>query len=676
MRLLFASSVVSCAVFLGTATLAWSQTSITGSDLVFKSSGTQSTTLNQTGYIGTYLTVPAGGATVNFGVNATGTASPGHMNVVIADSQFGFNVVSTSATDYTTPNVTLPAGTYFVRVERDYGNGVNHSFSVNNLSVGTTSGAAATFSNINPNGATAGAAAANAMSAANTYINNFRKGNLNLSVFGAAPGMPIEIKEVNSAFKWGTAVPDSLSTYLATGSKYSQLLKKDFNSVTPENAGKWGFSDTASQLQNLDILLKFASQNNFRVRGHNLIWGTRNPTRVDADFTDARSTIPATAAAGKAAIQSEVTTRINNYLGGNITGTSTPRASQYAELDVYNESYHTGANTSISTGDNYWKVLGDGTTAGGAAPVADIYNRVQTAVTNAGAGTKLFTNEYSVLDKNTDLYGQFYSQHVESIRKAGGAVTGIGTEYYTDPGVGQGSSQVDPSRAYATWQNLSAQGLPLEVTEFGETAGADADQAASLTAAMTLAFGTQQINGFTLWGFYATPGLVAASLGSVLYDTNYNITAAGQAYEALRSSWNSDFTSTVNADGSVTLPDTAFYGDYSVIIGGKSYPLSLVKGTSSYSLTLPTGDYNGDGKVDAADYTVWRDSIGSTTDLRADGDGNGAIGAGDYDAWVAMFGNVYSSGAGAGTAVAVPEPTGAVLLLAGIALMLLRRAVY
>src|SRR5882724_2576480 len=147
MRLLFASSVVSCASILGGATLAWSQISITGSDLVFKSSGTQSTTLSQTGYVGTYLTVPTGGATVNFGVNATGTASAGHMNVVIADSQFGFNVGTTSVTDYTTPDVTLPAGTYFVRVERDYDNGVNHSFSVNNLSVGTTNGGAAKISN-------------------------------------------------------------------------------------------------------------------------------------------------------------------------------------------------------------------------------------------------------------------------------------------------------------------------------------------------------------------------------------------------------------------------------------------------------------------------------------------------------------------------------------------------
>jgi hypothetical protein len=218
---------------------------------------------------------------------------------------------------------------------------------------------------------------------------------------------------------------------------------------------------------------------------------------------------------------------------------------------------------------------------------------------------------------------------------------------------------------------LAAQGLPLECTEFGETAVAGADEATALTAAMTLAFGTQQMKGFTLWGFYGIPGMYSGSAGSVLYDNSFNITPAGTAYEALRNSWNTDYTSTVNADGSVTLPGTAFYGDYSVIIGGKSYPLSLVQGTSNYSLTVPTGDYNGDGIVDAADYAIWRETLGSTTDLRADGDGDGVIDSGDYDTWAAKFGTVYSSGAGASSSVTVPEPTSIVLLLVGVGMMLL-----
>jgi hypothetical protein len=67
--------------------------------------------------------------------------------------------------------------------------------------------------------------------------------------------------------------------------------------------------------------------------------------------------------------------------------------------------------------------------------------------------------------------------------------------------------------------------------------------------------------------------------------------------------------------------------------------------------------------VNAADYTVWRDTLGSSTDLRADGNGDGVIDAPDYDAWVARYGNVYSGGAGSGAAV--PEPNSMAIVIAG-----------
>ena len=58
-----------------------------------------------------------------------------------------------------------------------------------------------------------------------------------------------------------------------------------------------------------------------------------------------------------------------------------------------------------------------------------------------------------------------------------------------------------------------------------------------------------------------------------------------------------------------------------------------------YSLTPPLpGDYNGDRLVDAADYTVWQDTLGSTTNLLADGNGNHGIDAGDLTVWSSHFG--------------------------------------
>ncbi len=77
----------------------------------------------------------------------------------------------------------------------------------------------------------------------------------------------------------------------------------------------------------------------------------------------------------------------------------------------------------------------------------------------------------------------------------------------------------------------------------------------------------------------------------------------------------------------------------------------------------PKGDYNGNGKVDAADYVTWRRSqaagiIGGG--LAGDGNQNGIVDGSDYDIWRAHFGATAVSGMGA---AAVPEPSTLTLLL-------------
>ena len=79
------------------------------------------------------------------------------------------------------------------------------------------------------------------------------------------------------------------------------------------------------------------------------------------------------------------------------------------------------------------------------------------------------------------------------------------------------------------------------------------------------------------------------------------------------------------------------------------------------------GDYNGNGIVDAADYTVWRDNLGSTGAPGIPGDGDdgtltgtpdGIVDASDYAYWKLRSAR---SGAGSIATAAVPEPTSALL---------------
>jgi hypothetical protein len=88
------------------------------------------------------------------------------------------------------------------------------------------------------------------------------------------------------------------------------------------------------------------------------------------------------------------------------------------------------------------------------------------------------------------------------------------------------------------------------------------------------------------------------------------------------------------------------------------------------------GDYNDNGIVDAADYVVWRKTLGQLVPpgMGADGNGNGEITQLDYSFWGQHFGNTNAAGAAAlaSERTAVPEPCGLFLAVFGACLTLSR----
>jgi hypothetical protein len=155
-----------------------------------------------------------------------------------------------------------------------------------------------------------------------------------------------------------------------------------------------------------------------------------------------------------------------------------------------------------------------------------------------------------------------------------------------------------------------------------------------------------------IWEAWPSPSATPDGITTIV-DPNWNLTLSGQTLVDLLDSWTTPTQQlTVGPNG--TIDFTGFYGDYEITVGSQTFDLSFLKGTHAYSLVVAPGDYNGDGTVNAADYTVWRDTLGSANDLCADGNGNLVIDNSDYDVWRSAFGAAYDFGSGAGAAL--PEP--------------------
>ena len=86
------------------------------------------------------------------------------------------------------------------------------------------------------------------------------------------------------------------------------------------------------------------------------------------------------------------------------------------------------------------------------------------------------------------------------------------------------------------------------------------------------------------------------------------------------------------------------------------------------------GDYNQDGRVNAADYVVYQNNVGDPNGLPNDNDLS-PVGSGHYDLWKSNYGAVAGAGAGTGAvaATSIPEPTGWTMLLTVPSLILAAR---
>jgi GH35 family endo-1,4-beta-xylanase len=638
---------------------------LNGNSLALRSTGDSSGNawiLDRNGYAGTYITLPQAGP-VTITISADGSGGPS-MGLGVGDSFQSFSV-SAGAHNYS-QTLTLPAGTHFLRTELNNDRGVgSRQLKINSLSV---EGAA--FANSHSN--------ENALAASDTYINNFRQGPATVKIHGLTAGGKVAVSLKRIDFDFGAGVHGGNNEFngelgnqgTTQQVNYQKYLNQNFNSITTAGKGYWADNEAVRgqvYMSAVDQFYSYAQTHDMHARLHNMLYEQQQPNWVDALKQQAVTSTDA-----KSDLLAAINSRVGYYVGNS--------RSQFPEIDIYNESLNSGLEGDAST---YWNLYG-------AAGVAAIYHNAKLA--GAGYSPQLFLNEYGAL-QDPENYGNDYMRHVETVRQAGvdagfgEIVGGIGLQLY------ETSHDVElPKRMLATLQSMNIQKLPSVLTEFGTFEDVSAeDSATMLGQAMRLMFGNGRSTGITVWDWTMEDGGVGqfgpfAALYTV--DThNWNsfaITPAGKVWQDQlgiqnwdgdpNNGWTTQLTATAAADGSISF--SGFYGDYELTVGGKVYQLSLTKGVTQYELGDPlalAGDFNGDGKVDAADYSVWRNHLNSTYDLHGNGNEEGGsagrVDQADYQLWRANFGRTSGTGTGSVAGSALPEP-GALSLVAWLFLLL------
>ncbi len=146
---------------------------------------------------------------------------------------------------------------------------------------------------------------------------------------------------------------------------------------------------------------------------------------------------------------------------------------------------------------------------------------------------------------------------------------------------------------------------------------------------------------------------VNVALGDIDGDGDVDVVIANEAGRGNRIWLNNGFASFVDAGisigssstNAIVLGDADNDGDFDLLVANSFGPGNEFW-RNQLSVDNPNADFNGNGMVDAADYTVWRDHLGHFVEIagtNGDADGNGVVDVRDYEIWRATFGTMIVS---------------------------------
>lgn len=470
--------------------------------------------------------------------------------------------------------------------------------------------------------------------AAASRIEDHRKAGHSVRVVDASgapvPGAQVQVAMQQHAFGFGSAVQAfRLRDNASQHAEYKNKVAELFNLATLENnlkwpawEGEWGsLWSQAGAINAIDWL----NGQGIDARGHVMVWP--GESNLPADLRQLLSD-DSLSPAEQQVVRDRIATHIASIAG--VTD------GKVVAWDVINET---------RTNNDLMRELAEGDAA-----MVTWFEQARAASPDA----KLYLNDFGILNSwgrgsNRD---QYFST-LEALQQQGAAIDGVGFQ-----GHFRESDITGPEELWSIMDRFEALGLDMQVTEFDFETTDEELQAQYTRDFLTAMFAHEGVDDVILWGFWEDAHWRP---DAAMFRSDWSIKPNGEAYlDLLFNEWWTD--EVLQADEAGEAIVRGFKGDYAVTATAGSVSASqdtvLLADGEETLLVLPMllGDYNDDGRVDAADYTVWREAAVSQ-DLAADGNHDGIVDAGDYQIWASRYGATAP-----GSTTSVPEPASIVLV--------------
>lgn len=272
---------------------------------------------------------------------------------------------------------------------------------------------------------------------------------------------------------------------------YSTVLDREFSGLTPENEMKWDTTEPSQGSFNFapaDTIVAHAQANNWKIRGHTLVWHSQLPSWV-SNLT--------TSSAVLSAMDNHITTEMTHFKG------------KILYWDVVNEAFNEDGTRGS---DVFQNVIGD-------SYIADAFTAARAADPNA----KLCYNDFNIEGMNAKSNAVF--NMVQNFKAQGVPIDCVGFQSHFIVG------QI-PSDMQANLQRFANLGVDVNITELDVRMPTPAttanlqQQATDYSKVISNCLAVSSCTDITTWGVGDpdswVPGTFSGQGAALLFDDSYN----------------------------------------------------------------------------------------------------------------------------------------------------------